>query len=163
MIFDSRTTQNENIHEFSWNMFIISIHGLVYLYQNTKHFFVEFPETKDATTLKQHQQFFWSALTSSVMMSMLKSYPSHVLVLFSNEMDGLWSTYSRQKSLCMVMAFNKSSNNTVMRERMLNIVFLNDVFLESAISTLTASQNTTCPYLIDFWQIVRSSIQFKPS
>ncbi len=35
-----------------------SIHGLVYFDQNTKQMFVEFPETKDAIALKQHQQFF---------------------------------------------------------------------------------------------------------
>ena len=31
-----------------WNIFIISMHGLVYFYQNTKQTFVEFPETKGA-------------------------------------------------------------------------------------------------------------------
>jgi hypothetical protein len=46
------------------------------------------------------------------------------------------------------MASNKSSNNTVMRERMLVIVLLNDVSFEFAISTLTASQNITCPYVV---------------
>jgi hypothetical protein len=35
-----------------WNIFIIYIHGLVYFHQNTKQFFVEFPKTKDAITLK---------------------------------------------------------------------------------------------------------------
>ena len=42
---------------FFWNIFITSIHGLVY-FQNTKQFFKEFPKTKDAISLKQHQQFF---------------------------------------------------------------------------------------------------------
>ncbi len=78
-------------------------------------------------------------------------------------MDGLGSSFLQQKSLCMVMASNKSSNKRVMRERVLVIVFLNDVSLEVAISTLTASQNINCPYLVGVWQIVRSSIQFKPS
>jgi hypothetical protein len=49
----------------------------------------------------------------------------------------------------MVMASNKSSNNIVMRDRALVIVWLNDEPLEFAISTLTASQNITCPYLVD--------------
>jgi hypothetical protein len=50
----------------------------------------------------------------------------------------------------MVMASNKSSNKTVMRERVLDIVFLNDGSLEFGTSTLTASQNITCPYLVGF-------------
>jgi hypothetical protein len=41
-----------------WNIFIISIHGLVYFHQNTKEVFKEFPKTKDEKTLKQHQGFF---------------------------------------------------------------------------------------------------------
>ncbi len=41
-----------------WNIFIISIHGLVYFHQNTKEVFKEFLKTKDAKTLKQHQRFF---------------------------------------------------------------------------------------------------------
>jgi hypothetical protein len=40
------------------NIFIISIHGLVYFHQNTKEAFKEFPKIKDAKTLKQHQGFF---------------------------------------------------------------------------------------------------------
>ncbi len=40
------------------NIFIISIHCLVYFHQNTNKVFKEFPKTKDAKTLKQHQQFF---------------------------------------------------------------------------------------------------------
>jgi hypothetical protein len=48
------------------------------------------------------------------------------------------------------MDSNKSSNYTVMRERVLDIVFLNDDILEFDISTLTASQNITCPYLVGF-------------
>ncbi len=44
--------------KFFWNIFIISIHGLVYFHQNTKHLFVEFTGTKDAISLKQHQWFF---------------------------------------------------------------------------------------------------------
>jgi hypothetical protein len=62
-----------------------------------------------------------------------------------------------------LMASNKSSNDTVMRERVLDIVLLNDVSSEFAISPLTASQNKICQYLVVFWQIFRSSIQFKPS
>ena len=41
-----------------WNIFIISIHGLVYFHQNTKEVLKEFPKTKDAKTLKHHQRFF---------------------------------------------------------------------------------------------------------
>jgi hypothetical protein len=58
MIYHLRTTQKENDQKFFWNIFIISIHGLVYFHQNTKQFIVEFPETKDAITLKQHQHLF---------------------------------------------------------------------------------------------------------
>ncbi len=58
MIYHSRTTQKENVHKFVWNIFIISIYGLIYFHQNTKQIFVEFPKTKDAITLKKHQWFF---------------------------------------------------------------------------------------------------------
>ncbi len=47
---------------------------------------------------------------------MLKSYPSHVSVLFRYMMDDLGPSFSPQNSLCMLMASNKSSINTVMRE-----------------------------------------------
>ncbi len=70
---------------------------------------------------------------------MLKSYPSHVLVLFSDVMDGFGSSFSPQFSACMLTASNKSSNNTVMRECVVNIVLLNDVSLEFAKSFYTAS------------------------
>ncbi len=50
----------------------------------------------------------------------------------------------------MVMASNKSSNEIVMRERVLVIVLLNDVSLEFAISTIKTSQNINCPYLVVF-------------
>ncbi len=83
----------------------------------------------------------WSALySSSLMISMLKSYPSHVLVLFSDVMDGFRSSFSPHFSTCMLLASNKSSNNTVMRESVFDIVLLNDVSLEFAISFLTASE-----------------------
>jgi hypothetical protein len=96
--------------------------------------------TKDAKTLKQYQQFFLGCIVLIIlMMDMSKPYPSHVLVLFSNVMDGLRSSFSPQNSLCMMMASNQSSNNTVMRESVLDIVLLNDVSLKFAISTLTAS------------------------
>ncbi len=84
MISDSWTTQKENVQKFVWNISIISIYGLVHYHQNTKQISVEFPVTKDIN----NNDSFWSALTSSVKMSMSKSCPSHVLVLFSNEMDG---------------------------------------------------------------------------
>ncbi len=70
---------------------------------------------------------------------MLKSYPSHVLVLFSDVMDGLGSSFSQTYTAYMLMASTKSSNNTVMKESLLDIVLLNDVFLQFAISFLTAS------------------------
>jgi hypothetical protein len=43
---------------FLEHLLIISIHGLVYFHQHTKEVFKEFPKTKDAKTLKHHQQFF---------------------------------------------------------------------------------------------------------
>ncbi len=44
---------------------------------------------------------FWSALySSSLMISMLKSYPSHVLVLFSDVMDGFGSPFSPHLLVC---------------------------------------------------------------
>ncbi len=82
---------------------------------------------------------FWSALySSSLMILMLKSSPSYVLVLLSDVMDGLGSSFSPHNPTCMLTASNKSSNNTVMRDSVLNIVLLNDVSLEFAVSTLTA-------------------------
>jgi hypothetical protein len=54
-------------------------------------------------------------------------------------MDGLVSTFSPTNTACMLTASNKSSNNTVMKESVLDIVLLNDVSLELAISFLTAS------------------------
>ncbi len=62
----------------------------------------------------------------------------HVLVLFSDVMDGLGSSYSPTNTACMLMASNKSSNNTVMKESVLDIVSLKDVSLEFSISFLTA-------------------------
>jgi hypothetical protein len=76
---------------------------------------------------------FWSELySSSLMTSMLKSYISHVLVLFSDVMDGFGSSFSPHFSTCMLTASNKSSNNTLMRESVVDIVLLNDVSLEFA-------------------------------
>jgi hypothetical protein len=45
---------------------------------------------------------------------------------------------------------NKSSHNTVMRESVLVIVFLNIVSLEFSKSTSTASKKIDCPYLVGF-------------
>ena len=67
------------------------------------------------------------------------SYPSHVLVLFGDVMDGLGSSFSPTNTACMLMVSNKSSNNTVMKKSVLDIALLNDVSLEYAISFLTAS------------------------
>ncbi len=58
MISDSWTTQKENFQKFVWNTLIVSVHGLVYFHQNTKQIFVKSPVTKEAISLKQHQQFF---------------------------------------------------------------------------------------------------------
>jgi hypothetical protein len=85
---------------------------------------------------------FWSALySSSLMISMLKSYPPRVsvLILFSDVMDGFGSSFSPHYSACMLTASNESSNNTVMREKVVDFVLLNDVSLEFAKSFLTAS------------------------
>jgi hypothetical protein len=65
-------------------------------------------------------------------------------------MDGLGFSFSPQNSLYMVMASIKSLHNTVMKEKMLDIVLLNDVSFEFAISTLIASQNINCPYMVCF-------------
>ncbi len=104
---------------------------------------------------------FWSALYSSLLMiSMLKSYPSHILVLFGDVMDDLGSSFSPTNTAFMLTASNKSSNYTVMKVSVLNIVLLNDVSLDFAKSFLTASKNINCPYLVGFWQ-PNFSIQFK--
>jgi hypothetical protein len=58
MISDSWTTQKEHVQKDVWDISIISIYGLVHYHQNTKHFFVEFPATKDTKTFKQQQRFF---------------------------------------------------------------------------------------------------------
>jgi hypothetical protein len=50
--------QDKNCPKVFWKIFIISMHGLVYFHQNTKEVFKEFPKTKHAISLKQHQQFF---------------------------------------------------------------------------------------------------------
>jgi hypothetical protein len=122
-----------------WNIFIISIHGIVYFHKNTKQIFVEFP-VKDAITLKQYQQFFLECIVLIIIDDVNVEVISNVSVLFSNEMDGLGSSFLLQNSLCMLIALNKSSHNTVMRERVLDIVLLKYVSLEFATSTLIASQ-----------------------
>ncbi len=58
MISDSWTTQKENFQKDVWNIFIISIHGLVHYHQNTKQIFVEFPVTKDTKTLNNNNDSF---------------------------------------------------------------------------------------------------------
>jgi hypothetical protein len=84
MISDSWTTQKEHVQRDVGNISIISIYSVIHFHQNTKEFIVEFSVTKDTKPSKNINDSLWSALTSSVMMSMLKSYPSHVLILFSN-------------------------------------------------------------------------------
>ncbi len=162
MISGSWITLKEYAQKFVWNISRIAMYGLVHYHQNTKQIFPYFPVTKDTKTLKQHQQFFLE-LTSSVTMSMLKLCSLHVLVWFSNEVYVSNLIFLPLNSLCKVIASNKSSNNTVIRKRVLDIVFLNDVSLEFFISTLTASQNIACPYLVGSWQMFKSSIQFQPS
>jgi hypothetical protein len=126
----------------------IFMYGLVHFHQNTNHFLVEFPATKDTKASNNINNSFWSALVSSVILPMSNSYQSYVLVLFSNMMDGSGTSFLPLESLCKLMASNKSSNNTVMRESVLVIVFLNGLSMELAISILTASQNITCPFLV---------------
>jgi hypothetical protein len=58
MIYDSWTTQKEDVQKDVWNISIISIYGLVHYHQNTKQIFGQFPVTKDTKTLKQNQRFF---------------------------------------------------------------------------------------------------------
>ncbi len=83
---------------------------------------------------------FWTALYSSLLVtSMIESYPSHVMVSFVDVMDGFGSSFSPTNTACMLMASNKSSNNTAMRESVLDIELLNVVSLEFAKSILTAS------------------------
>jgi hypothetical protein len=88
MTSDSWNTQKENVQTFVWNIFIISIHGLVYFHQNTKQFYVEFPETKDAITLKQHQQFFLECIDLISDDVIVKVISITCIGLYSNEMDG---------------------------------------------------------------------------
>jgi hypothetical protein len=59
--------------------------------------------------------------------------------LFGDVMDGLGPSFSPTNTACMLTASNQSLNNTVMKENVLDIVLLNDVSLEFAISFLPAS------------------------
>ncbi len=58
MISDSWIAQKEHVQKDVWNIYIISMYGLVHCHQNTKQIFVHFPVIKDTKTLKQHQWFF---------------------------------------------------------------------------------------------------------
>jgi hypothetical protein len=149
MISDSWTTQKEHDQKDVCTIFIISMYGLVH-YQHTKHFFLGIPVTKDTKTLKQYQRFFLECIDLISEDVNVKDYPSHVSVLFSNEVNGSNLTFSLLNSLCKGMVSNKSSNNTVMRESVLIIVWWNDIFLEFSTSTLTTSQNIDCPYSVGF-------------
>jgi hypothetical protein len=105
-----------------------------------KEVFKEFPKTEDAKTLKQHQRFFLVCIILIIVDDInVKVNPSHVLVFFGDLMDGLGPIFSPTNTACMLTASNKSSNNTVMKESVLEIVLLNDTSLELAISFLTAS------------------------
>ncbi len=106
MTSDSWNTQKENVQTFVWNIFIISIHGLVYFHQNTKQFYVEFPETKDAITLKQHQQFFLECIDLISDDVIVKVISITCIGLYSNEMDG-WGSFFPIEFLVMLMASNK--------------------------------------------------------
>ncbi len=69
-----------NCQKLIWNIFIISIHGLVYFHQNTKEVLKNSQKMKMQKPSNNINNSFWSALYSSLLMiSMLKSYPSHVL------------------------------------------------------------------------------------
>ena len=150
MISDSWTTQKEHVKKDVWNISIISIHGLVHYHQNTKQFFVEFPVTKDTKTLKQQQRIFLEYIDLISEDLNVKVMSITCISFLSNEVDGSNLIFSPLKSLCKVMASNKSSNNTVMRESVLVIMFLNDVSSEFSKSTLIASQKNYCPYLVGF-------------
>jgi hypothetical protein len=116
------------------------MHGLVYYHQNTEEVFKEFPKTKDAKTLIQHQQFFLECIILIIVDDInVKVISITCIVFFCDLMDGLGSTFSPTNTICMLMDSNKYSNNTVMKECVLDIVFLNDVSLESAISFLIVS------------------------
>jgi hypothetical protein len=117
------------------------MYGLVYFHQNTKEVFKEFPKTNDAKTLKHHQQFFLECIILIIVddINVRNISITCILVLFSDVMDGFGSSFSPTNTACMLTASNKSSNNTVMRECVLDIVFLNDVSLELAKLFLTAS------------------------
>jgi hypothetical protein len=54
-------------------------------------------------------------------------------------MDGFGSSFSPHFSTCMLTASNKSSNYTVMRESVVDVVLLNDGSLDFAKSFSTAS------------------------
>ncbi len=119
----------EHVQKFVWNISVISIYGLVHYHQNTKQIFVSFPVTKDTKTLKQHQQFFLECIgLISEDVNVKDISITCIGFRFSNEVDGSNLTFSPLNSLCKVMASNKSSNNTVMRESVLVNVWWNDDF-----------------------------------
>ena len=97
-------------------------------------------EPKMQKTLKQHQQFYLECLVLIIVDDINDKVTSITCIGFIQWCDGwfrvlLFTTYTP----CMLTASNKSSNNTVMRENVLDIVLLNDVSLEFATSFLTAS------------------------
>ncbi len=95
------------------NIFITSTHGLVYFHQNTKEVFKELPKTKDTISLKQHQQFFLECIILIIIDDInVKVISITWIGLFSDVMDELGPSFSPRNSLCMLMASNKSSNNT---------------------------------------------------
>ncbi len=90
------------------NIFIISIHGLVYFHQNTKEVFKEFPKTEDAKTLKQHQRFFLECIILIIVDDInVKVISITSIVFFGDLMDGLGSSFSPTNTACMLTASNK--------------------------------------------------------
>ncbi len=79
-----RTILDKNCQKVFLNIFIISIHGLVYFHLNTRYFFVEFTGIKDAISLKQHQRFYLECIVLIIVNSLTaKSVPAGTkLVLF---------------------------------------------------------------------------------
>ncbi len=92
--------------------------------------FCRIPRNQRYKTLKQHQRFFLECIDLISDDVNVKVISIKCISFFSNEMDGWGSSLLSLKFLCMMMASNKSSNKTVMRERVLVIVLFNDVSLD---------------------------------
>ena len=98
-----------NFQNFFWNIFITSIHGLVYFHQNTKQVIKDFLKTKDAISLKQHQQFFLEYIILIMVDDInVKVISITGISFFGDLMDGLGSTFSPTNTAFMLMSSNKS-------------------------------------------------------